>query len=797
MHHPTVHVVSVNVMLSVPSGSTATAALPCFSPVATGSRLFPAWYAPRESISPSPVSLPMRAAVADQGSIRPSAVKAAAPGLGTRGHCQYCSISAMAAGQWVAGDPVGDLLLARMTGRCIGHPAMISCTAAGNTAASSGGQSKRDLTDVERELLLRAARIADSSVGLSAPHPNFGCVLARVTAEHDASTIAAPSHAQRGTVLGVAPCEGWAGPQIRGGRGRAPWVADAMAEPLRLVDMDSWGEGPWDMIVGEGRWFAQGTPTAEELAVRMAGERARGATAFLNLEPAHGTGELAAVEALVQGGVSRVVIGLLHPLPVMRGRAAAALRQAGVAVDVVGVQTEDGGTSNGAMAAAACLDVNRPLVYRCATQRPYSVLKYAMTLDGKIAAASGHSAWVSCTESRALVFQARARSDAVIVGGNTVRRDNPRLTTRREGGHQPIRIVMSKTGHLPMDANVWDVDHAPTILMTQHGVDPGMLAKLRSRGVEVVSFPQLTPAAVMDYCYLRGFLQVLWECGGTLSAPAIKDGVIHRVMSFIAPKIIGGKRAPTPVGDLDLDLMTDALPLANAQFQMAGVDVLVTGDLLEVERAPDGGPLQLASATERARAAIVAAGMSAETTAICARCLSGGAHEGQGVNGSTIAGSKEGGAAATGTSAMGTSAATATTNSTGTSTSSSAGGNGQDVAELPATCVPFFKSWDAYGALSNFSAHPVQLPCAGEECAVAALWGDDLRSGQLLWKTVEAFYQAHKFVGWCDVRAAEIQEEIRMAPSPEDAAQIGRRMARMYPKLVVCMGMRALQWATA
>ena len=156
----------------------------------------------------------------------------------------------------------------------------------------------------------------------------------------------------------------------------------------------------------------------------------------------------------------------------------------------------------------------------------------------------------------------------MIVGGQTVRLDNPRLTTRRESGHTPVRIVMSRTLDLPpvgfilyaqcssrhvqgsqlvylliigirlQDANLWDVSIAPTIVMTQRGARRDFQAHLLSRGVEVVQFDFLTPEAVANYCAERGFLQCLWECGGTLAAPAIAGGTIHKTMAFVAPKLV-------------------------------------------------------------------------------------------------------------------------------------------------------------------------------------------------------------------------------------------------------------------
>ena len=206
-----------------------------------------------------------------------------------------------------------------------------------------------------------------------------------------------------------------------------------------------------------------------------------------------------------------------------------------------------------------CLATNEALLHRVVTQKPLSILKYAMTMDGKLAAETGHSAWVSCPLARQRVFDTRAISDAVVVGGNTVRRDNPNLTTRRESGFSPTRIIMSRTLDLPADANLWNVPLAPTIVMTQRGAQVQFQQELRDKGVEVVEFDFLSPEPVAEYCYERGFLQLLWECGGTLAAPAIATGVIHKVMAFVSPKIIGGNKAPTPCGDLGFVEMTQAV----------------------------------------------------------------------------------------------------------------------------------------------------------------------------------------------------------------------------------------------
>ncbi|KAL6780498.1 RFD2 [Auxenochlorella protothecoides x Auxenochlorella symbiontica] len=354
---------------------------------------------------------------------------------------------------------------------------------------------------------------------------------------------------------------------------------------------------------------AQGMLPPETAALAAAGSAARGATAFLNLEPWEESG----IAALRASGISRVVLGLRHPLPDFSGVAVAALRGAGVEVDILGeTQVGPGAATNGpgagphAQAAAAAgdgpeapaaaalrasLHANEDLVHRAALRLPLSLLKYAMTLDGKIAASSGHAAWISSAASRRLVMEERAACDAVVVGGCTVRRDNPRLTSRTEGKHNPVRIVMSRTMDLPEEAHLWDVREAHTIVAVQRGARRAFQQRLRERGVEIVEFDFLSPLALAQYAYHRGFLRCLWECGGTLAAPAIQAGVIHKVMAFVAPKLIGGVLAPTPLGELGFVEMTQALQLAEVEWRPVGPDVVCQGYL-----PSSGGPAALLAA---------------------------------------------------------------------------------------------------------------------------------------------------------------------------------------------------------
>ncbi|KAI3459134.1 hypothetical protein Pfo_015797 [Paulownia fortunei] len=492
------------------------------------------------------------------------------------------------------------------------------------TLTSSSSSSPSSLA-FDAVYIKRAAELADKSAGFTAPHPNFGCVIA--------------------TTSGC-------------------------------------GER---VVVGEGYLYAQGTTPAELQAVEAAGERCRGATAYLNMEPNHCLGDQTAVSALVQAGITRVVIGIRHPLQHLRARLFVPLEVKDCWLMFL-VRISNEGLKS-------CLQVNAPLLYRAACRVPFSVLKYAMTLDGKIAASSGHASWISSKMSRTRVFELRGRSDAVIVGGNTVRRDNPRLTARHGGGHLPQRIVMSKSLDLPEIANLWDVTEVSTLVATQRGAKRSFQKFLASKGVEVVEFEILNPKVVMEYLYDRGCLSVLWECGGTLAASAISSGVVHKVHAFVAPKIIGGKNAPSPVGELGMVEMSQALELIDVHYEQVGPDMLVSGFLQPV---PDLTPV-IPSIDE----------MSAIDPT---------------------------------------------------------------VSPYEASIIFFYKTWDPYGALSNFSLHPIQLP--------------DENGDHYSWPSVEHYYQAHKFVGLDDPVAKNCLEEIKKAKSPEEAARLGRRTQRQRPDLV-------------
>jgi diaminohydroxyphosphoribosylaminopyrimidine deaminase / 5-amino-6-(5-phosphoribosylamino)uracil reductase len=324
------------------------------------------------------------------------------------------------------------------------------------------------------------------------------------------------------------------------------------------------------VIVGEGFHPKAGEPHAEVFALREAGDRAIGATLYVNLEPCNHYGRTPpCADAVVEAQVARVVVGMVDPDPRVAGGGIERLRQAGIEV-IVGIEEQD------------CLDLNEAFIHRVTRRTPFGILKYAMTLDGKIATTTGHSAWVTGEAARTYVHQLRAQCGAVIVGTNTVRRDDPNLTSHQVGDAStpnPMRVVMSRSLQLPPTAHLWQTDVAPTLVFTEQDPDSEIAQRLTDQHVEVLYLPSVTPQTVLEALYERGVMTVLWECGGTLSAQAIAAGCVQKILAFVAPKIVGGQAAPAPIGDLGLSQMTEALTLERVALKTIDQDFLISGYL--------------------------------------------------------------------------------------------------------------------------------------------------------------------------------------------------------------------------
>jgi diaminohydroxyphosphoribosylaminopyrimidine deaminase/5-amino-6-(5-phosphoribosylamino)uracil reductase len=313
--------------------------------------------------------------------------------------------------------------------------------------------------------------------------------------------------------------------------------------------------------VGSGYHPGAGHPHAEVFALREAGEKAVGGTLYVNLEPCNHYGRTPpCTEAIIAAGIQRVVAGMADPNPLVAGQGLERLRAAGIEV-TVGIEEP------------ACRRLNEAFCFAIQKKRSFGILKYAMSVDGKIATHTGESQWISESRSREWVHHLRAQVDAVVVGSGTVRRDNPQLTARLVlSSRQPLRVVLSRTLHLPQHANLWDLTQAKTIVLTEETCDPLMRVFLESRHIEVIAFAKLTPQEVSTFLYRRGCLSLLWECGGELAAAALADGSIQKLYAFIAPKIIGGTTAPSPIQGSGVEKVSQAWLLDHTQVFQIGSD---------------------------------------------------------------------------------------------------------------------------------------------------------------------------------------------------------------------------------
>jgi len=325
-------------------------------------------------------------------------------------------------------------------------------------------------------------------------------------------------------------------------------LAEGRTSPNPLVGavvLDAGGQ-----LVGEGFHARAGEPHAEVGALEQAGDRAQGGTLIVTLEPCCHHGRTPpCTEAVINAGITRVVVAMADPDPRVAGGGIARLREAGLEVIE-------------AVAEADALALNRAFVHRVRTRRPLGILKWAMSLDGRTALPNGQSQWISGPAARDWVHRLRAGCDAVIVGGGTLRADDPLLTSRGRRDPEPLRVILSRSLDLPEAAQLWDQALAPTLVAhgpigapeqregeTRAAATCALLDRL---GVDRLVLPACQPEALLEALAAQGCNRVLWECGPELAAEALRQGCVQELAVVIAPKLLGGLAARTPLGDLGL-----------------------------------------------------------------------------------------------------------------------------------------------------------------------------------------------------------------------------------------------------
>jgi diaminohydroxyphosphoribosylaminopyrimidine deaminase/5-amino-6-(5-phosphoribosylamino)uracil reductase len=333
-------------------------------------------------------------------------------------------------------------------------------------------------------------------------------------------------------------------------------------------------------LVGMGAHLRAGEPHAEVHALRMAGEKAAGAVLYVTLEPCNHYGKTPpCTEQIIAAGIRKVVVACRDPNPLVQGSGIARLKSAGLGV-VVGVCEEE------------ARRLNRFFFKWAETGRPFVTVKTAATLDGKLAAYTGDSRWVTGEAARRQVHRMRREHDAVMVGINTVLQDDPQLTVRfDQGNKQPLRVVVDSQLRLPLDCRLVRDGQAPTLIFTTAGSPEEKRARLQELGVEVAVVPAVPSpdgksgepsmrvdlAAAMKELGKRGVTSVLAEGGGTLNFALLERRLVDQVVAFIAPKLIGGRQAPTPFDGTGWPEMAAAVRLMDVRMEQVGEDFCLIG----------------------------------------------------------------------------------------------------------------------------------------------------------------------------------------------------------------------------
>lgn len=322
-------------------------------------------------------------------------------------------------------------------------------------------------------------------------------------------------------------------------------------------------------IVGQGWHRKAGTPHAEIHALKQAETFAKGATMYVTLEPcAHYGRTPPCCQAIIDAGIKQVIIAILDPNPLVSGKGLEKLRDAGIEV-ITGVLEKEAYT------------LNEVFFKWITTKLPFVVLKTAMTLDGKIATSSGQSQWITSTASREYVHKMRDIYDSILVGIDTILADDPSLTMRLgEGGKNPIRIIVDSMARTPITAKVITDRLAPTIIAVTTNAPAVKVAALKAAGAEVITINimagQVNLHDLLICLSQKNITSVFVEGGATINYSFMKENLIDKVHVFVAPKLVGGKSAATPIGGVGIKNLSEACRLEQMKPQMIGKDILIS-----------------------------------------------------------------------------------------------------------------------------------------------------------------------------------------------------------------------------
>ena len=325
-------------------------------------------------------------------------------------------------------------------------------------------------------------------------------------------------------------------------------------------------------IVGQGHHLMAGTPHAEIHAIRDAGESATGAALYVTLEPCSHFGRTPpCCNAVIKAGITEVYVAMQDPNPLVAGRGIKQMKDAGITVHV-GLMEEH------------TRRMNEIFIKYITERMPFVLLKTAMSLDGKIATRTGHARWVTGDAARSVVHELRNEYDAILVGINTVLSDNPALTCRLpEGGRDPIRIVLDSQARTPVDSQILIQESGASTYIVVTDKAPFERIKLLSAGkakilrVSADKQGKVNLAELLDKLGQMEITGLLVEGGAEVAASFLEEGLIDKMLAFIAPKIVGGASSLSPVGGQGIDNMEQAIKLVRTGFGQIGEDFFIEG----------------------------------------------------------------------------------------------------------------------------------------------------------------------------------------------------------------------------
>ena len=320
-------------------------------------------------------------------------------------------------------------------------------------------------------------------------------------------------------------------------------------------------------LISEGFHQRAGMPHAEAMAFNNLKINPKGGTLYVNLEPCCHEGRTSpCVDKVISSGVKKVYVSMKDPDPRVSGKGIKLLKDAGIEVDLGLCEKES-------------LELNKAFIHRNLTGNAYGVLKWAMSIDGRIGLSNGKSKWITNEISRASVHNLRASFDAVVIGGNTLRKDNPLLTSRGLKNTEPLRVVFTKTLDLPLKSNFWDKKLAKTLVVYDFSTANEKLLERIPEWVDVEKVSSDNPKLLSNLLAQKGHNKILWECGPKLATSAIREGCIQELVTYIAPKILGGKNSMTPFSDFKFQNMDDVFKVTDLEKKFIGNDICLRASI--------------------------------------------------------------------------------------------------------------------------------------------------------------------------------------------------------------------------